>query len=257
MLTDQERKRYSRHLTLEGIGERGQYKLKCSRVLVIGAGGLGSPVLQYLTAAGIGAIGIVDDDVVDESNLHRQVFYSTGDIGNSKSTVAAGKLRQLNPLIEIIAYSGRLTFDSAIGLFPAYDAIVDCTDNFSTRYAINDAAVITNKPFVSGSVFKYEGQLSVFNFQDGPTYRCLYPHENSLGFGCTETGVLGVLPAIIGSYQAMEAFKILLGTGDVLSGRLRVLNVLTNEDYLIEIERNELEIEKVLRKRVKSKKLNA
>lgn len=246
MLTEREKKRYNRHLILDGVCESGQELLKMAKVLVIGAGGLGCPVLQYLTAAGIGTIGIVDDDVIDESNLQRQVLYSTEEIGLQKSLVASKKLLQLNVHVGIKAYTNRLSYDLAVRLFPEYDIIVDCTDNFETRYAINDAAVVTGKPFVSGSIFQYEGQLSVFNLKNGPTYRCLFPDEKSLGFGCTETGVLGVLPAIIGSYQAMEVIKIVLGMGDVLSGKLRIINVLKNEDYLIGFDRDEEQVQKVL-----------
>lgn len=251
MFSEEELERYNRHLILDGVGNEGLVKMKEARVLVVGAGGLGCPVLQYLASSGIGTIAIVDDDVVSLSNLQRQVIYHSDDLGNSKAEVAAIRLRRMNPHITVNAYIERLELDRALELFPDYDIVVDCTDSFQSRYMINDAAVISGKPFVSASVFKYEGQLSVFNYENGPTYRCLFPDEKSLGFGCNETGILGALTGIMGSYQAMEVLKVILGQGEVLSGKVKMINILTNSHYLLEVERNQKEVEKLLATYVK------
>ncbi|MBL4754359.1 MAG: molybdopterin-synthase adenylyltransferase MoeB [Flavobacteriales bacterium] len=247
MLTDQEKKRYHRHTLLTEFGIEGQERLKTSSVLVIGAGGLGCPALQYLCAAGVGTIGIVDDDIVDLSNLQRQVLYTDQDIGASKALTAAAKLRLQNPLIQINAYETRLSSQNALDLFEQYDLILDGSDNFPTRYLVNDACVMLKKPFVMGSIYKFEAQIAVFNHHNGPTYRCVYPDPPKPGDvpNCSEIGVLGVLPGIVGCYQANEAIKVLTGMGETLSGKLMVLNVFTMESnkLLISLNPSNLEID--------------
>ena len=237
----EERKQYNRHLILNEIGEEGQRKLKKAKVLVIGAGGLGCPILQYLTAAGVGNIGIVDHDVVDQSNLQRQILYTHDDIGLSKSQTAAQKLSRLNPFVNFDVYQEALTKENALELFAQYDIIVDGSDNFPTRYLANDAAVITDKPLVFGAIFKFEGQVSVFNYQDGPTYRCLFPtppppHQVP---NCSEIGVMGVLPGIIGALQANEVIKIICELGSVLSGKLLSFSALTMKQLILSVKKNE------------------
>jgi adenylyltransferase/sulfurtransferase len=234
MLSSEELKRYNRHLILKEFGKEAQEKLKSSKVLVIGAGGLGCPVLQYLTAAGVGTIGIVDFDKVDESNLQRQVLYSTEDIGKPKAQVAAEKLSEQNPYIEFKVHQLKLSKDKALSVFSNYDLIVDGSDNFPTRYLVNDACVILNKPLVFGSIFKFEGQVTVFNYTNkngkrGPTYRCLFPEPPAPGEvpNCSEIGVIGVLPGMIGTIQANEVIKVITGIGKVLSGRLFLLDALS------------------------------
>lgn len=239
MLQPEEIKRYSRHLIMPEIGTEGQTRLKQAKVLMIGAGGLGCPVLQYLTAAGVGTIGIVDDDVVDESNLQRQILYWVEDIGRKKATIAAEKLAKQNPFVQFHPYTERLTSENAKALVAAYDLVIDGSDNFPTRYLVNDVCVALNKPLVFGSIFKFEGQVSVFNYQGGPTYRCIYP-EPSLPEempNCSEIGVLGVLPGLIGSYMTNEAIKIICRIGSVLSGKLLVLNTLENTKNIFSFER--------------------
>ena len=204
----------------------GQQKLKHAKILVIGAGGLGCPLLQYLAAAGIGTIGIIDSDKIDESNLHRQILYSSNDVGKNKVDVAAKKLTELNPFIKLIPIVSYLNSENALRLFSDYDIIIDGSDNFATRYLVNDACVILNKPFVSGSIYKFQGQISVFNFNDGPTYRCLYPEPGDIP-NCAEVGVLGVLPGIVGCMMANETIKMIIGNGEVLSGKLLVFDSLT------------------------------
>ena len=234
-LTNDERQRYLRHLLLEEIGSKGQLKLKKARVLVIGAGGLGCPILQYLTAAGVGTLGIVDDDTVDLSNLQRQILYSEKDIGVPKVFAAAKRLRERNSSIEFNTHKERLSAANARDLFSHYDIIVEGSDSFTTKYLANDAAVLTEKPLVFGSIFKFEGQVSVFNYQGGPTYRCLYPEPASPREmpTCAEVGVLGVLPGIIGSLQANEVLKMILEIGDVLSGKLLLLDALNMKTQLL------------------------
>ncbi len=228
-MTDEELKRYNRHIILPEIGLEGQQKLKQAKVLVIGAGGLGCPVLQYLTAAGVGTIEIVDFDKVDDSNLQRQVLYSTDDVGKPKAQIAKEKLGRQNPYINLIAHVTQLTASNALEIISLYDIVVDGSDNFATRYLVNDACVILNKILVFGSIFKFDGQVSVFNYKDGPTYRCLYPEPPANGEvpNCAEVGVIGVLPGIIGTLQANEVIKIIVEIGEVLSGKLLVLNALT------------------------------
>jgi len=221
-MTTEELKRYNRHIILPEIGLEGQLKLKNARVLVIGAGGLGCPLLQYLTAAGVGTIGIVDDDKVDASNLQRQILYNLQDVGVPKAIVAAQKLKAQNPYCEFKAYEVRLTKVNALEILADYDIVVDGSDNFPTRYLVNDACVMLNKPLVFGSVFKFEGQVAVFNFNDSATYRCLFPLPPQAEEvpNCSDIGVLGVLPGIIGLLQANEVIKMITGVGEVLSGQL-------------------------------------
>ena len=240
-LNQNEKILYSRHLLLSEIGVEGQQRLKSAKVLVIGAGGLGCPILQYLTASGVGTIGIVDGDQVDVTNLQRQILYSIDDIGKSKGRAAANRLKQLNPYVKFEVHEVFLDCDNALALFSQYDIIVDGSDNFQTRYLCNDAAVITHKPLVFGSIFKFEGQVSVFNYQDGPTYRCLYPEPPKSGSvpNCSQIGVLGVLPGIVGSYQANEVIKIICKTGNVLSGQLLTLNTQTNQNFVLGFQKNE------------------
>lgn len=239
-LSQEENIQYSRHLIFNEIGEVGQQKLKNASVLVIGAGGLGCPILQYLTAAGVGTIGIIDNDTVDQTNLQRQILYRHCDINKYKAEVAAKTLSQLNPFITFNVFVEKLTINNALKLFKNYDIIVDGTDNFPTRYLINDAAVITNKPVVFGSIFKFEGQVAVFNFQNGPTYRCLYPNppqQNTVP-NCSEIGVLGVLPGIIGAIQANEVLKIICEIGEILSGKLLTFNALTLEQHILNFKKS-------------------
>lgn len=240
--------RYSRHIILSEIGQAGQDKLSNAKVLVVGAGGLGCPVLQYLTAAGIGTLGVIDFDVVETSNLQRQVLFGTSSLGQNKAEAAKKRLEDLNNEISIIAYSERLTYQNALKLFSQYDIIVDGSDNFETRYLVNDACIITNKPLVFAAIYKFEGQVSVFNYQNGPSYRCLFPNppKKDTVPNCSEIGVLGVLPGIIGSMQANEVLKIILGIGTVLSGKLLCYNALNSQTTILKINKSEVEIAKVL-----------
>jgi len=227
-LTKDEVKRYSRHLIMPEVGIDGQRKLKAGSVLCIGAGGLGSPVAMYLAAAGVGRIGIVDFDVVDFSNLQRQILHGTPDVGRPKLASAKDRLQALNPEIQIETYETALTSQNALKLFEPYDVIVDGTDNFPTRYLVNDACVLLGKPNAYGSIFRFEGQASVFGMKDGPCYRCLYPEPPPPGLvpSCAEGGVLGVLPGIIGVIQATEAVKLILGIGEPLIGRFLIYDAL-------------------------------
>jgi len=228
ILSPAEIKRYSRHLILPEVGMAGQLKLKQSSALIIGAGGLGVPLTQYLSAAGVGRLGIVDFDVIDETNLQRQVLYGTKDVGRKKIEVAKERVAQINPNVDVQTHETRLTSDNALDILRDYDVVIDGTDNFPTRYLVNDATVLLNKPNVYGSIFRFEGQASVFFAAKGPCYRCLYaePPPPGLVPSCAEGGVLGVLPGIVGSIQASEAIKILLGKGDTLIGRLLVFDAL-------------------------------
>jgi adenylyltransferase/sulfurtransferase len=223
--------RYRRHLSLPEVGLEGQRRLLESKVLLIGAGGLGCPLAQYLTAAGVGVIGIVDDDVVDASNLQRQILYATHDVGRPKVEVAAERLRALNPDVEVREYRTHLDATNALELFGPYDIIVDGTDNFPTRYLSNDACVLLGKPNVYGSIYRFEGQASVFDARRGPCYRCLFPEPPPPGSvpSCAEGGVLGVLPAIIATIQATETIKLLLGRGTSLIGRLLIYDAMEME----------------------------
>lgn len=233
----EERERYSRHLVLPNFGEAEQYKLRNSSVAVVGAGGLGCPILQYLVAAGVGSLLIIDHDVVSLSNLQRQILYSVDDLNLPKATVASIKLSRLNPNVKISTHISKIDASNALKLLKGFDVIVDCTDNFSTRYLLSDASVLLNIPLVYGSIFRYEGQVAVFNFINGPTYRDLYPLPplpDSVP-SCEAGGVLGVLPGIIGSIQANEVIKIITGIGTTLSGKLLVLDAATMETQIIQI----------------------
>jgi molybdopterin/thiamine biosynthesis adenylyltransferase/rhodanese-related sulfurtransferase len=244
MLNQSEIEKYSRQIILEDIGEEGQLKLKKAKVMVVGAGGLGCPVLQYLAAAGAGNIGIVDFDLVDGSNLHRQVLYNEEDIDKPKAEVAAERLRKQNSNIEIISYNEKLSKHNIDTLLNDFEIIVDCTDNFESRYLIDEVCTRTQKPMVYGSVHRYQGQVSVFNYYkknlNPPTYRYLYPKppEPGSGLDCSEGGVLGVLPGIIGTMQAAEVIKIITGAGEVLSGKLLCFDMRSMESVIIEIESN-------------------
>ncbi|MEM9294058.1 MAG: molybdopterin-synthase adenylyltransferase MoeB [Acidobacteriota bacterium] len=227
-LSPEEVRRYSRHLIMPEVGLEGQKRLKAAKVLIVGAGGLGSPLGLYLAAAGIGELGLVDFDVVDESNLHRQVLYGQGDVGRPKIAAAFDRLREVNPHIRLNPHETRLSSDNALELFADYDVIVDGTDNFPTRYLVNDACVLSGKPNVYGSIFRFEGQVSVFWAEKGPCYRCLFaePPPPGLVPSCAEGGVLGVLPGIIGALQTNEVIKLILGVGDPLIGRLLLFDAL-------------------------------
>ena len=240
--------RYNRHIILSDVGQQGQDRLNTAKVLVIGAGGLGCPILQYLAAAGIGTLGIIDFDTVDVSNLQRQVLFGTSSLGINKAIAAKNRLEDLNPTISIEAISYKLTSKNALELFKDYDIIVDGTDNFATRYLINDAAILTRKPIVYGAIYKFEGQVTVFNYNQGPSYRCLFPNPPKEGAvaNCSEVGVLGVLPGIIGTMMANEVIKIILGFEGVLSGRLLFYNSRTAEVTSLKVNRNQNEINKVL-----------
>jgi sulfur-carrier protein adenylyltransferase/sulfurtransferase len=227
-LTNEEILRYSRHLIMPEVGMEGQLKLKKAKVLLIGTGGLGAPLGLYLAAAGVGKLGLVDFDVVDFTNLQRQVTFGTSDVGKAKSAAARARLSNLNPDIQVEAFETKLTSENALELFKDFDIIVDGTDNFPTRYLVNDACVLLGKPNVYGSIFRFEGQVTIFGMPGGPCYRCLYPEPPPPGLvpSCAEGGVLGVLPGIVGSIQAMETIKLILGTGRNLTGRLLLFDAL-------------------------------
>jgi sulfur-carrier protein adenylyltransferase/sulfurtransferase len=227
-LDKDEYERYSRHLILPEVGLEGQKRLKAASVLCIGTGGLGAPLLLYLAAAGIGRIGIVDFDIVDSSNLQRQVIHGTSWVGKPKIESAKARILEINPGCQVDLYETRLSAENALGIIEPYDIVVDGTDNFPTRYLVNDACVLANKPNVYGSIFRFEGQATVFNYEGGPNYRDLYPEPPPPGLvpSCAEGGVLGILPGIIGVIQATETVKIILGTGQTLSGRLLLYNAL-------------------------------
>ena len=239
-LSKEEVQRYSRHLIMPEVGMEGQLKLKRARVLTIGTGGLGAPLGLYLAAAGVGHLGLVDFDVVDNSNLQRQVTFTTADVGKPKSEAAKARLSALNPSIEIVSYETRLTSDNALELFRDYDIIVDGTDNFPTRFLVNDACILLGKPNVYGSIFRFEGQATVFGYPDGPCYRCLYPEPPPPGLvpSCAEGGVLGVLPGIVGSIQAMETIKLILGAGEPLVGRLLLFDALAMRFRELKLKKN-------------------
>ena len=232
--------RYSRHLALPQVGPEGQRKLKEARVLCVGAGGLGSPLALYLAAAGVGTLGLVDDDVVDVTNLQRQLLYGTRDVGRSKLDSAADRLRDVNPHVDVVRHPVRLTSANALDVLAGYDVVVDGTDNFPTRYLVNDACVLLGKPNVYGSVFRWEGQVSVFAVKGGPCYRCLFrePPPPGLVPTCAQGGVLGVLPGVIGSLQALETVKVILGVGDTLAGRLLIFDALEMTWREVALRRN-------------------
>jgi adenylyltransferase/sulfurtransferase len=227
-LTVDEVRRYSRHLIIPEVGKTGQRRLKNAKVLVVGAGGLGSPALLYLAAAGVGTLGVIDFDVVDESNLQRQIIHGQSDIGRPKAVSAMESIREVNPLVNVVLHEERLDSDNAMQIFEPYDLIVDGTDNFATRYLVNDACVLLGKPYVWGSIYRFDGQASVFWAEHGPCYRCLYPEPPPPGMvpSCAEGGVLGVLCASIGSIQVNEAIKLITGIGEPLVGRLMIYDAL-------------------------------
>jgi molybdopterin/thiamine biosynthesis adenylyltransferase/rhodanese-related sulfurtransferase len=227
-LTVDEVRRYSRHLIIPDVGMAGQKRLKNARVLCVGAGGLGSPALLYLAAAGVGTLGVIDFDIVDESNLQRQIIHGQSDVGRPKAESAAASIKEINPLVKVIVHNEALSNDNVMDIFAGYDLIVDGTDNFATRYMVNDAAVLLGKPYVWGSIYRFDGQASVFWAEHGPCYRCLYPEPPPPGMvpSCAEGGVLGVLCASIGSIQVNEAIKLLTGIGDPLVGRLMIYDAL-------------------------------
>ncbi len=239
-LTTDDLARYSRHLILPEVGMEGQRKLKAARVLCVGTGGLGSPLAFYLAAAGVGTLGLVDFDVVDASNLHRQIIHSTKDIGRSKLDSAEEKLVALNPDLNVVKYETLLTSENAMEIFADFDVIADGTDNFPTRYLVNDACVLSGKPNVYGSIFRFEGQASVFATEDGPCYRCLYPEPPPPGLvpSCAEGGVLGILPGLVGVIQATEVIKLILGKGESLAGRLLLVDSLNMRFRELKLRKN-------------------
>jgi sulfur-carrier protein adenylyltransferase/sulfurtransferase len=239
-LSNEEILRYSRHLIMPEVGMEGQLKLKAAKVLLIGTGGLGAPLGLYLAAAGVGRLGLVDFDTVDFTNLQRQVMFGTSDVGRPKSVAATERLRSLNPDIQIQSYDTHLTSENALELLRDYDVIIDGTDNFPTRYLVNDASVLLGKPNVYGSIFRFDGQVSVFGAPGGPCYRCVYPEPPPPGLvpSCAEGGVLGVLPGIVGCIQAMEAIKLILGIGDPLIGRLLLFDALGMKFRELKLRKN-------------------
>ncbi len=239
-LTKDEILRYSRHLIMPEVAMEGQLKLKQAKVLCIGAGGLGSPLALYLAAAGVGKIGMVDFDVVDFTNLQRQIIHDTNDVGRPKLASAQETLQDINPNVEVVPYETRLTSENALEIFKDYDIIADGTDNFPTRYLVNDACVLLGKPNVYGSIFRFEGQASVFYAKEGPCYRCLYPEPPPPGLvpSCAEGGVLGVLPGIVGSIQALETIKLILGKGETLIGRLLLFDALNLKFRELKLRKN-------------------
>jgi len=239
-LSNDEILRYSRHLIMPEVGMEGQQKLKAARVLCIGAGGLGSPLALYLGAAGVGTLGIVDFDVVDYTNLQRQIIHTTADVGRKKLDSAAEKLKAINPFLNIRKFETRLSSENALELFRDFDIIADGTDNFPTRYLVNDACVLTGKPNVYGSIFRFEGQASVFATADGPCYRCLYPEPPPPGLvpSCAEGGVLGILPGLVGVIQASEVIKLILAAGDPLIGRLLLIDALGMKFRELKLRKN-------------------
>jgi len=239
-LTKDEILRYSRHLIMPEVGMDGQLKLKQAKVLCIGAGGLGSPLALYLAAAGVGKLGIVDFDVVDFANLQRQIIHDTNDVGRPKLTSARETIADINPNVEVVGFETRLTSENALEIFKDFDIVADGTDNFPTRYLVNDACVLLGKPNVYGSIFRFEGQASVFYAKEGPCYRCLYPEPPPPGLvpSCAEGGVLGVLPGIVGCIQAMEVIKLIIGRGQPLIGRLLLFDALSMKFRELKLRKN-------------------
>src|SRR5450759_5296316 len=240
VLSNDEILRYSRHLIMPEVGMEGQKKLKAAKVLCIGAGGLGSPLALYLTAAGVGTLGIVDFDVVDYTNLQRQIIHTTNDVGRKKLDSAADKLKAINPFLNLRTFDMKLTSANALELFREFDIVADGTDNFPTRYLVNDACVLTGKPNVYGSIFRFEGQASVFATEEGPCYRCLYPEPPPPGLvpSCAEGGVLGILPGLVGIIQATEVIKLILGIGDSLAGRLLLVDALSMQFRTLKLRKD-------------------
>jgi len=239
-LSNEEVLRYSRHLIMPEVGMEGQLKLKAAKVLCIGAGGLGSPLAMYLAAAGVGTLGIVDFDVVDFTNLQRQIIHSTGDVGRKKLDSAAESIKGINPFVDVRKFETRLTSDNALSIFRDFDVVVDGTDNFPTRYLVNDACVLSGKPNVYGSIFRFEGQASVLATKDGPCYRCWYPEPPPPGLvpSCAEGGVLGILPGLVGVIQATETVKLILGKGEPLIGRVLLVDALDMRFRELKLRKN-------------------
>lgn len=239
-LSVDELQRYSRHLSLPTVGMEGQQRLKAARVLLVGAGGLGSPTALYLAAAGVGTIGLVEFDTVDVTNLQRQILHGTADVGRAKLDSARDRLTDINPHVTLIPHAVRLTSENALEIMRDYDIVVDGTDNFATRYLTNDACVLLGKPNVYGSIFRFDGQASVFANGDGPCYRCLYPTPPPPGMvpSCAEGGVLGVLPGLVGTIQATETIKLILGIGETLTGRLLLIDAMTMQFRAVHIKRD-------------------
>ncbi len=239
-LTHEEILRYSRHLIIPELGVQGQRRLKDARILMVGAGGLGSPIGLYLAAAGVGRLGIVDFDVVDETNLQRQVLHGTKDVGRKKIDSARDRILDVNPHVDVVAHDARLTSDNALDVLRGYDLVVDGTDNFATRYLVNDACVLLGKPNVYGSIFRFEGQATVFCAEGGPCYRCLYPKPPPPGLvpSCAEGGVLGILPGLVGLVQATEAVKLVTGLGETLVGRLMLVDALRMQFRTLKVRKD-------------------
>lgn len=254
ILSQKEIRRYSKQIMIPEIGINGQEKLKLAKVLVVGAGGLGCPVLQYLTAAGIGNIAVAEFDLVDETNLQRQILYGSGDVGKLKSIIAKNRLEHLNSLLNFEIFNLRIDASNSLNVLKDFDVIVDATDNLTSRYIINDSCVILNKPMVHGSVYKYEGVVSVFNFKGGATYRCFNPPEPNKNYNNplpSEVGLFGTLPGITGTFMANEVTKVITGSGDILSGKVLLINIFNNtfstfsvsnvaENHNIKVLRNSL-----------------
>ncbi|MER3319098.1 MAG: HesA/MoeB/ThiF family protein [Allomuricauda sp.] len=239
--------RYDRQIKLSDVGLEGQEKLHNTKVLIVGVGGLGCPAAMYLTGAGVGKIGLMDHDKVDLSNLHRQVLFQESDVGRSKAVVAKERLEKQNSEVQLEVFEEPLTIENAENIINQYDVVLDGTDNFETKYLINDACILANKPWVFASIYKNEGQLSVFNYEDGPTYRCVFPKSTRQNISCEATGVLGVLPGILGTLQAAEVLKIILGAGEVLSGKLKLINMMQASEQAIKINKRPEEVEKILK----------
>jgi adenylyltransferase/sulfurtransferase len=253
MLNRRESQFYNKHLLLTEIGAEGQLKLKRAKVLVVGAGGLGCPALSYLTGAGVGEIGIIDRDKVEESNLQRQTLFTYKQIGEFKAQSAASRLKEINPFITLEYFNEQLTIKNAAAIVKKYDIIVDATDNFPARYLINDVCVFLDKPFVFASIDKFQGQLSVFNFKNvhsnsSPTYRCVFPSPPSPGTipNCSESGVMGVLPGILGSFQANEVIKMITAAGSVMAGKMLLIDILDMRFYTLKIKRDEKNVQNVI-----------
>ncbi|OUW37340.1 MAG: hypothetical protein CBD44_03460 [Flavobacteriaceae bacterium TMED184] len=239
--------RYQRHIQLSEVGPAGQEKIKKAKVLIIGAGGLGCPALQYLTAAGVGTLGIMDPDIVSISNLQRQILFNENDLGKNKALSAQKHLHTLNADVKLFTFPFALTHENAKQYISDFDIVIDGTDNFYTRYLISDLCILLNKVMIYGSLYKFEGQVSVFNYHNGPSYRCLFPSPPQVGEipNCNEIGVLGVVPGIIGVYQATEAIKVILGLGEILSGKLLCVNLLSHQNTLLDFEKNQKEIDQI------------
>jgi len=237
--------RYDRQIKLTEVGLEGQQKLRNAKVLIVGVGGLGCPAAMYLAGAGVGKIGLMDHDKVDMSNLHRQVLFQESDVGKSKAVVSKERLEKQNSEVEYEVYEEPLTMENAENIINQYDVVLDGTDNFETKYLINDACILADKPWVFASIYKNEGQLSVFNYKNGPTYRCLFPKSTRQNISCEATGVLGVLPGILGALQVAEVLKIILGEGEVLSGKLKLINMMQASEQTININKRPAEVEKI------------